>query len=194
MIESANSLQLKMVDRTEGFLRLNGWGHTVESIIKRLAISVVTIRHSLVLAKAENNIKQLVHDGKVSGDAAIDVLIDRQGTDHKPYTILIASLEKAEAVGKSKVTVKFVASRKKKHLLNQKLVRKTFGSPLLTLNQLHDQIPPAPEGEHENQIEIGGTILDEVIFRLIPDMACQLMAVLSDVEATKLAEAEELEQ
>ncbi|EYU16578.1 MULTISPECIES: hypothetical protein [Photorhabdus] len=193
MIESANSLQLKMVERAEGFLRLTGWGHTMESIAKRLAISVVTIRRSLVLAKAENNIKQLVRNGKVAGDVAIDILIDCQGTDRNPYTVLIASLEKAEAAGKNKVTAKFVASRKKT-TLKPKVVRKTFDSLLPTLNQLRDQLPPIPEGEHENRTEIGGIVLDEVILRLTPDMARQLMAALSDVEATKLAEVEELKQ
>lgn len=45
-----------------------------------------------------------------------------------------------------------------------------------TLSQLRDQIPPQPEGEHENQIEITETVPEEVVLRLTPEMARTLMA------------------
>ncbi|WP_265497353.1 hypothetical protein [Providencia rustigianii] len=53
------------------------------------------------------------------------------------------------------------------------------------------QIPPAPTAEHENQIEIAETVPEEVILRLSPEVARQLMAALSDVEAAKLEEEAE---
>ena len=190
MIESANGQPLKMIERAEGFHRLVGWGHKIESIASRLAISVVTVRRSLIIAKADENIKNLVREDKVAADVAIDVLQECQGTDRDPYEILMDSLRKATEGGKTKVTAKFVSSSKKLKL-KPKVVRQTFDSLLPTLNQLRSQIPPAPEGENENQIEIGETVPEEVVLRLTPEMARQLMSALSDVEAAKQAEQEE---
>ncbi len=57
-----------------------------------------------------------------------------------------------------------------------------------TLSQLRDQIPPQPEGEHENQIEITETVPEEVVLRLTPEMARTLMATLAELESAKQAE------
>ncbi|EGO0259844.1 ParB/RepB/Spo0J family partition protein [Salmonella enterica subsp. enterica serovar Panama] len=187
MIESANSLQLKMVERAEGFKRLAGWGHSVESIAQRLGVSLVTVRRSIVLANADFNIKMLVREDKVSGDVAVDIINECQGTDRDPYEVLMESLKKAEGAGKTRVTAKFVNSKKKTGL-KPKVIRKTFDSLLPTLSQLRDQIPPQPEGEHENQIEITETVPEEVVLRLTPEMARTLMATLAELESAKLAE------
>ncbi|EPO2769637.1 hypothetical protein ACT7V1_001258 [Salmonella enterica subsp. enterica] len=187
MIESANSLQLKMVERAEGFKRLTGWGHTIESIAQRLNVSLVTVRRSIVLANADFNIKKLVREDKVSGDVAVDVINECQGTDRDPYEVLMGSLKKAEGAGKTRITAKFVNSKKKTGL-KPKVIRKTFDSLLPTLSQLRDQIPPQPEGEHENQIEITETVPEEVVLRLTPEMARTLMATLAELESAKLAE------
>lgn len=187
MIESANSLQLKMVERAEGFKRLTGWGHSVESIAKRLGVSIVTVRRSIILANADFRIKVLVKEDKVSGDVAVDVINECQGTDRDPHEVLLESLKKAEGAGKARVTAKFVSSKKKTGL-KPKVIRKTFDSLLPTLSQLRDQIPPQPEGEHENQIEISETVPEEVVLRLTPEMARTLMATLAELETAKLAE------
>ncbi|EGN5359761.1 ParB/RepB/Spo0J family partition protein [Salmonella enterica] len=187
MIESANSLQLKMVERAEGFKRLIGWGHTIESIAQRLGVSLVTVRRSIVLANADFSIKMLVKEDKVSGDVAVDVINECQGTDRDPYEVLLESLKKAEGAGKTRVTAKFVSSKKKTGL-KPKVIRKTFDSLLPTLSQLRDQIPPQPEGEHENQIEITETVPEEVVLRLTPEMARTLMATLAELESAKQAE------
>ncbi|MDN4293193.1 hypothetical protein OA805_14060 [Citrobacter freundii] len=187
MIESANSLQLKMVERAEGFKRLIGWGHTIESIAQRLGVSLVTVRRSIVLANADFSIKMLVKEDKVSGDVAVDVINECQGTDRDPYEVLMESLKKAEGAGKTRVTAKFVSSKKKTGL-KPKVIRKTFDSLLPTLSQLRDQIPPQPEGEHENQIEITETVPEEVVLRLTPEMARTLMATLAELESAKQAE------
>ncbi|MEI9534906.1 MULTISPECIES: ParB/RepB/Spo0J family partition protein [Morganellaceae] len=190
MIESANTKHLKMIERAEGFRRLVEWGHEIDVIARRLGLSSVTIRRSLILAKAEERVKKLVREDKVSGDVAIDVLTDCQGTDRDAYDILIASLAKAEQAGKTKVTARYVSSPKKTKV-KPKVVRQTFESLLPTLDQLRSQIPPAPTAEHENQIEIAETVPEEVILRLSPEVARQLMAALSDVEAAKLEEEAE---
>lgn len=165
-------------------------GHEIDVIARRLGLSSVTIRRSLILAKAEERVKKLVREDKVSGDVAIDVLTDCQGTDRDAYDILIASLAKAEQAGKTKVTARYVSSPKKTKV-KPKVVRQTFESLLPTLDQLRSQIPPAPTAEHENQIEIAETVPEEVILRLSPEVARQLMAALSDVEAAKLEEEAE---
>lgn len=190
MIESANTKHLKMIERAEGFRRLVGWGHEIDVIARRLGLSSVTIRRSLILAKAEERIKHLVREDKVSGDVAIDVISECQGTERDAYEILLASLAKAEQAGKNKLTARYVSSPKKAKL-KPKVVRQTFESLLPTLDQLRSQIPPAPTKEHENQIEIAETVPEEVVLRLSPEMARQLMAALSDVEAAKQEEETE---
>jgi hypothetical protein len=176
-----------MVERAEGFKRLIGWGHTIESIAQRLGVSLVTVRRSIVLANADFSIKMLVKEDKVSGDVAVDVINECQGTDRDPYEVLMESLKKAEGAGKTRVTAKFVSSKKKTGL-KPKVIRKTFDSLLPTLSQLRDQIPPQPEGEHENQIEITETVPEEVVLRLTPEMARTLMATLAELESAKQAE------
>lgn len=126
----------------------------------------------------------------MSGDVAIDVITDCQGTDRDAFDILMASLAKAEQAGKNRVTARYVSSPKKAKV-KPKVVRKTFESLLPTLDQLRSQIPPAPTAEHENQIEIAETVPEEVVLRLSPEVARQLMAALSDVEAAKLEEEAE---
>lgn len=180
MLKSAQGLALKPIERAEGFRRLRGWNLSIEDIAKGSGNNIQTVRRSLVLADAEEPVKELVRDDKVAADVAIDLIIECRGTERDVFGELQKSLKNAERAGKSKVTARFVNSTKT--TIKPKVVRETFTSLLPASNQIRAQIERVKTDEVADPETVNLTVP--------PDAARLLLSVLEQYEASNKAAAD----
>ncbi len=173
MLKSAQGLALKPIERAEGFRRLRGWNISVEDIAAGSGNNVQTVRRSLILVEAEENVKELVREDKVSADVAINLLVECKGTERNVYDELITSLGEAKKAGKDKVTARFVKS--KKVTVKPKAIRETFTSLLPASNQIRLQIERVKTDETKDP--------DDVSINIPADAARKLLAILEQYEA-----------
>lgn len=181
MLKSAQGLALKPIERAEGFRRLRGWNLSVEDIAAGSGNNVQTVRRSLILVDAEENVKELVREDKVSADVAINLLVECKGTERNVYEELLASLNEAKKAGKTKVTARFVKSNKVS--VKPKVVRETFTSLLPASNQIRSQIERVKTDEVADP--------DAVSINIPADAARMLLAVLEQYEANQKLEQTE---
>lgn len=181
MLKSAQGLALKPIERAEGFRRLRGWNLSAEEIAAGSGNNVQTVRRSLILVEAEENVKDLVREDKVSADVAINLLVECKGTERNVYDELMASLGEAKKAGKDKVTARFVKS--KNVSVKPKVVRETFTSLLPASNQIRLQIERVKTDETKDP--------DAVSINIPADAARMLLAVLEQYEANNNAGEEE---
>ncbi|HBR4785426.1 hypothetical protein H8L57_24775 [Klebsiella pneumoniae] len=184
MLKSAQGLALKPIERAEGFRRLRGWNLSIEDIAAGSGNNVQTVRRSLILVDAEENVKALVREEKVSADVAINLLVECKGTERDVYKELLASLEEAQKAGKTKVTARFVKS--KKVSVKPKVIRETFTSLLPASNQIRSQIERVKTDDTTDP--------DAVSINIPADAARMLLAVLEQYEASQNAGAAEQEE
>ncbi|EOC0011693.1 hypothetical protein ACI0X9_003380 [Cronobacter turicensis] len=181
MLKSSQGLALKPIERAEGFKRLRAWDISIEEIAAGSGNNVQTVRRSLLLADAEENVKKLVREEKVSADVVINLLVECKGTDRDVFEELQNSLEQAVKAGKNKVTARFVKS--KKVTVKPKVVRETFTSLLPASNQIRSQIERVKTEDSADP--------EEVSIKLPADAARNLLAVLEIYEANQKAAAEQ---
>lgn len=178
MLKSAQGLALEPIERAEGFRRLKAWGLSIEDIAAGSGNNPQTVRRSLVLADAEEEVKELVRENKVSADVVINLLVDCKGTERNVFEELQASLKNAEAAGKTKITSRFVKS--KKVSVKPKVLRETFSSLMPAGNQIRSQIERVKTEETSDP--------EEVSITLNAEAARNLLAVLEVYEANSNAE------
>lgn len=184
MLKSAQGLALKPIERAEGFRRLRGWNLSVEDIAAGSGNNMQTVRRSLILVDAEENVKELVREDKVSADVAINLLVECKGTERNVYEELLASLNEAQKAGKAKVTARFVKS--KNVSVKPKVIRETFTSLLPASNQIRSQIERVKTDDISDP--------DAVSINIPADAARMLLAVLEQYEASQNAGANEPEE
>jgi len=181
MLKSAQGLALKPIERAEGFKRLRAWNISIEEIAAGSGNNVQTVRRSLLLADAEENVKDLVREEKVSADVVINLLVECKGTERDVFQELQNSLEQAVKAGKNKVTARFVKS--KKVSVKPKVVRETFTSLLPASNQIRSQIERVKTEDSADP--------EEVSIKLPADAARNLLAVLEIYEQNQKADEQE---
>jgi ParB-like chromosome segregation protein Spo0J len=119
MLTSSQGRPLTPLEQAIGYLRLERMGWTKEQIAERVARTVVRVEQLLDLACADAAIHTLIRTGKVSGDLALEMV--RKHGD-KAIEVLKASVETAEASGKTKVTRAKVVGR----AVSKKVVKSVF--------------------------------------------------------------------
>lgn len=175
MLKSAQGLSLKPIERAEGFKRLRAWNITIEEIAAGSGNNEQTVRRSLLLADAEQNVKDLITEDKVSADVVINLLVECKGTERDVYAELVEAQKEAAKAGKNKVTARFVKS--KKVTVKPKVVRETFTSLLSTSSQIRSQIERVKTDEVNDP--------ESVTIQVDPEVARNLLAVLEMYESQK---------
>ncbi|EOY0089482.1 hypothetical protein ACP01F_004860 [Salmonella enterica] len=107
---------------------------SVESRFSERTHSCINLRQ---LLKGESIIAD-IQDSVLLLKVAINLLVECKGTERDVYKELLASLEEAQKAGKTKVTARFVKS--KKVSVKPKVIRETFTSLLPASNQIRSQI------------------------------------------------------
>lgn len=184
IIRSSQGKALKPIERAKGFARLRAWGVSVEDIASGSGNNVQTVRRALILAEAEENVKALVRDDRVSADVAINLIVECKGTERDVYKELMDSLDEAQRAGKGKVTARFVKS--KKVSVKPKVIRETFTSLLPASSQIRAQI--------ERVKTESVTDPESVTISVDPDVARNLLAVLEMYDMQKAQEEAEKQE
>lgn len=109
MLKSSEGLPLQPLERAEGYKRLMGQGWKPAVIAERANKSSVHVDRLLILANAEENVKQLVREDLVAADVVIDTIIATRGTDRDAYEELKKGLEVAKSLNKPRVTKSHMA-------------------------------------------------------------------------------------
>lgn len=101
MLKSDNGLKFRPLKVAEGYLRLSRMGHSNVEIAKQQIVTPARVEQMLLLATAELDVHQLVRDGAVTADVAIEAVRKYR---EKAGAFLRGEFEKAKSQGKSKVT------------------------------------------------------------------------------------------
>ncbi|ANN80874.1 hypothetical protein [Bordetella flabilis] len=101
MLKSNDGLKFKPLKIAEGYLRLHRNGHSNVDIARKQLVTPARVEQMLLLATAEPDVHQLVRDGVVTADVAIEAVRKYR---EKAGAFLRGEYEKAVAQGKAKVT------------------------------------------------------------------------------------------
>lgn len=101
MLKSSDGLKFRPIKVAEGYLRLHRMGHSNVDIAKKQLVTPARVEQMLLLATAESDVHQLVNDGAVTADLAIEAV---RAHREQAGAFLRGEFEKAKAQGKSKVT------------------------------------------------------------------------------------------
>lgn len=101
MLRSAEGLKLKPLEVAQGYLRLSRMGHSNTKIAEVMRKTPARVEQMLLLATANHDVHQLVRDGHVTADAAIDAIRKYR---EKAGDYLKRKLEEAQGQGRGKVT------------------------------------------------------------------------------------------
>lgn len=176
MIKTSEGKPLLPLQRAEGYKRLAGQNWSNSQIAELLGCSAQNVDRLLLLANAEENIKQLVREEKVSATVTIDVLMELRGTDQDPYERLVAMVEQAHAAGRSRATGKEAAQALGKFKVTPKEAKAAFGALSSLAGPLRERMQA---GGEEVQLDL----------RLDSKSAQVLLKLLEKYEATQQANA-----
>lgn len=176
MIKTSEGKPLLPLQRAEGYKRLAGQNWNNNQIAEQLGCSAQNVDRLLLLANAEENIKQLVREEKVSATVTIDVLMELRGTDQDPYERLVAMVEQAHAAGRSRATGKEAAQALGKFKVTPKEAKAAFGALSSLAGPLRERMQA---GGEEVQLDL----------RLDSKSAQVLLKLLEKYEATQQANA-----
>lgn len=101
MLKSSDGLKFRPLKVAEGYLRLHRMGHSNVDIAKKQLVTPARVEQMLLLATAESDVHQLVSDGVVTADLAIEAI---RAHREQAGAFLRGEFEKAKAQGKVKVT------------------------------------------------------------------------------------------
>lgn len=101
MLKSSEGLKFRPLKVAEGYLRLHRMGHSNVDIAKKQQVTPARVEQMLLLATAESDVHQLVNDGVVTADLAIEAI---RAHREQAGAFLRGEFEKAKAQGKNKVT------------------------------------------------------------------------------------------
>lgn len=101
MLTRGNSRPLLPLEVAEGYLRLLRLNFSATDIATRVGKTAKHVEQMLVLAEANEDVKDLVKNGTVSATLAIETV---QQYGSKAGEVLSSGLERAQASGKTKVT------------------------------------------------------------------------------------------
>lgn len=175
MIKTSEGKPLLPLQRAEGYKRLSGQNWSNHQIAEQLGCSTQNVDR-LLLANAEESVKQLVREEKVSATVTIDVLMELRGTDQDPYQRLVAMVEQAHAAGRSRATGKEAAQALGKFKVTPKEAKATFGALSHLAGPLRERMQA---GDEEVQLDL----------RLDSKSAELLLKLLEKYESTQQASA-----
>lgn len=176
MIKTSEGKPLLPLQRAEGYKRLAGQNWSSSQIAEQLGCSVQHVDRLLLLANAEENVKQLVREEKVSATVTIDVLAELRGTGQDPYLRLVAMIEQAQAAGRSRATGKEAAQALGKFKVTPKEAQAAFGALSSLAGPLRERMQA---GGEEVQLDL----------RLDSKSAAMLLKLLEKYESTQQANA-----
>ncbi|OAD16492.1 hypothetical protein [Achromobacter insolitus] len=101
MLKSNDGLKFRPLKVAEGYLRLSRMGHSNVDIARKQIVTPSRVEQMLLLATADSDVHQLVRDGVVTADVAIEAVRKYR---EKAGAFLRGEYEKAKSQGKSKVT------------------------------------------------------------------------------------------
>jgi len=101
MLKSNDGLKFRPLKIAEGYLRASRLGHSNVEIARRQIVTPSRVEQMLLLATAESDVHQLVRDGVVTADVAIEAVRKYR---EKAGEFLRGEYQKALSQGKSKVT------------------------------------------------------------------------------------------
>jgi len=172
MIKTSEGKALQPIERADGYKRLAGQNWSVSQIATSLNRSVTHVERLLVLANAEENVKQLVRDDRIAASVAIDVLVDLRGTGQDAYQKLIAMVDQATAAGRSRATGKEASRALGKFNVTPKEAQAAFGALCSLTGPLRERMAADSSGE---------VLLD---LRLDSQSAAVLLKLLEKYETT----------
>lgn len=101
MLKSNDGLKFRPLKVAEGYLSLSRMGHSNVDIARKQIVTPARVEQMLLLATAESDVHQLVRDGVVTADVAIEAVRKYR---EKAGAFLKGAYDKAKAQGKTKVT------------------------------------------------------------------------------------------
>ncbi len=104
MMNSSQSLPLTPLQRSEGYKRLAGQQWKPSQIAKKVGRSVQHVEQLLMLANADEAIKELIRLNRITSTTVIDVLAAVRGTGTAPLPKIMQMIDRAQARGKQRAT------------------------------------------------------------------------------------------
>lgn len=113
MLNSQNSLAIDPVSRADAYLLLVNQKVSPAEIARRLPNpkTATHVSQQLLLAVAENPIKELVREGKVSPQTVIEAVRDEKAGGRNHVEVIEEMIKNAEAAGRAKATPRFRESQ-----------------------------------------------------------------------------------
>lgn len=104
MINSSQSLPLTPLQRSEGYKRLAGQQWKPAQIAQKVGRSVQHVEQLLMLANADEAIKELIRQDRIKSTTVIEVLTAVRGTGTDPLPQIMQMIDRAQARGKQRAT------------------------------------------------------------------------------------------
>lgn len=145
MIKTSEGKPLRPLERAEGYKRLAGQNWSTSQIAEDLNRSITHVERLLLLANAEENVKQLVRDDLVKATTVMDVLVELRGTGQDPYPKLLQMIESAKAQGRKHATGKDASKALGKFKVTPKEATAAFGALSGLTGSLREQVAAGRE-------------------------------------------------
>jgi len=153
MIKTSEGKELLPLERGEGYKRLAGQNWSPAQIADRMNRSVTHVERLLLLANAEENVKQLVREGAIKASPVIDVLVELRGTGQDPYPKLLGMIEGAKASGRTRATGSDANKALGKFKVTPKEAMSAFSALSGLTGSLRDQLKSGGDAQHELRLD-----------------------------------------
>jgi ParB/RepB/Spo0J family partition protein len=174
IMTSAEGRSLSQLEVADGYKRLANLGWTTEQIAKRVGKTRQHVDQLLILANANTDVQQLVHEGTVSATTAI-ATVRAEGED--AGKVLAVEASKAKAAGKKKITHATIKGKP--------IPRKISDSAIAALDQFHAVLTAA---DHETLVTLD--LRGDIPRIAIPaDVVLELVELRADVEKFRAEQA-----
>ncbi|WP_240951364.1 hypothetical protein [Pseudomonas veronii] len=115
--------------------------------------SITHVERLLLLANAEENVKQLVREGAIKASPVIDVLVELRGTGQDPYPKLLGMIEGAKASGRTRATGSDANKALGKFKVTPKEAMSAFSALSGLTGSLRDQLKSGGDAQHELRLD-----------------------------------------
>ncbi|WKL67253.1 hypothetical protein Q1Z72_00830 [Pseudomonas qingdaonensis] len=159
MIKTSEGKPLTPLQLAEGYKRLSGQHWPEEQIAERMGRSQAHVERHLMLANADESIKLMVKEDKVSATVAMDVIRACRANGSDPLQTLQAMLTEASSKGRQRATAKEAAKALGTFKVTPKQAQRAFSALQVLEEPLRDQLAgdgpvklnlelPADEAKH----------------------------------------------
>lgn len=140
MIKTSEGKPLTPIQKAEGFKRLAGQLWSEKQIADQHNMSVELVERYLLLANADENLKQLVRDDKVTATVAIDVIKACRANGTDALQTLLSMREDAAKNGRARPTAKEASKALGKFKITPTQAVKTFATLQCIETPLREQL------------------------------------------------------